>query len=186
MIIQKESLKLFLIVFILLTVIVIVNNRYQGARIEEKVDPLKNILERHEQGKKEAPKYYIAGLYDDDQVEIRNAEIGVRTFIGCVEFGSGGEIGKRRIDMRADCEILTSEDDTDGISGADKCRERYYDAPHPGTAWLVVPDGENFIWKRIDHLLRFQNEADNYWLTKDNGLEDLYMRRYNLCIGEKL
>lgn len=113
-----------------------------------------------------------------DEVFIVPGVIGIKTYIGCVEFGAGDTI-----------EIFNDEEckDFDEIEGImrlspKKCKAIFKDVPINGTAWLVTPQEYGYLWERIDHLLKFQNEKDE----QEAVVAEMYEKRFNLRVGEKI
>jgi hypothetical protein len=117
---------------------------------------------------------------------------GVKTYIGCVEFGPGGFS-----DTFSDI-MYNDFDEVEGVMrlGFEKCKAIFNDVPIPGTAWLVIPREKDYVWERIDHLLRFQNEAEHIAentssqdedskAVADKEIDDMYERRSNLSVGER-
>jgi hypothetical protein len=131
-----------------------------------------------------------ADTHNTDEIFVVPGAIGVKTYIGCVEFGSGD-------DTSTFCD--ESYEDFDTVEGImrlsfKKCKAIFNDAPIDGTAWLVIPREKDYVWERIDHLLKFQNEDDHIKEWEDSGCDDeisgeeeierMYKKRHNLRIGE--
>ena len=112
------------------------------------------------------------------EVFITIAGIGIRTWIGCVEFGSA--------DVNETYNMMLP-DTSFGLSDAE-CEKYYNDIPNEGTAWLVIPREKDYVWERIDHLLRFQNEDDyeDKYCPEDDYVDYLYFQRLNLRVGDSL
>ena len=110
---------------------------------------------------------------DNFEANIVPAVVGVKTYIGCIEFGRG--------DNNETYDYEGRDDEAMALYPTD-CEKIYFGIPQAGTAWLVVPrpDKGDYVWHRVDHMLKFQNEED--WC--DNHIEDLYEQRWNLCIDE--
>ncbi len=109
--------------------------------------------------------------YDDD-VYVIPAIFGVKTYIGCIEFGIGTDTETFEWDKPENSMKLNAK----------QCEEIYNDVPNDGTAWLVIPLEKDYVWERIDHLLKFQNEDDEQGVV----VAELYEDRFNLRVGEKI
>jgi hypothetical protein len=131
-----------------------------------------------------------ADTHNSDEIFVVPGAIGVKTYIGCVEFGAGDDVS---LFSDESCEDF---DCVEGIMRLSfkKCKAIFNDVPIDGTAWLVIPREKDYVWERIDHLLKFQNEDQhieeweesgcNYELSGKEEIERLYHKRLNLRIGE--
>ncbi len=111
------------------------------------------------------------------------AILGIKTYIGCVEFGPGDDH-----ESYDQCGYVGNWFTT----SQQECKAIYFDVPQDGTAWLVVPKENHYEWQRIDHLLRFQNEDEEYcdedsrYGCGPDDLDEFYLKRHNLCVGEHI
>lgn len=111
-------------------------------------------------------------------VYIVPAICGIKTYIGCIEFGFGDRCDETYDDAAGDWDMPSQL----MAMSKSQCKEIYKDIPNDGTAWLVTPGDRNYLWERIDHLLRFQNEEDE---EDDNfDIDALYEKRLNLREGQ--
>ncbi len=118
--------------------------------------------------------------YNDD-IFVVPSSIGIKTYIGCVEFGLGND-NKSFDDVLCDTEFPQQ---VMKLSKA-QCLSLFLDVPISGTAWLVTLKEYGYLWERIDHLLRFQNEKEYEEIDDDEEkyVAELYEARFNLRVGE--
>ena len=120
-----------------------------------------------------------ADSYNSDEMFIVPGAIGIKTYIGCVEFGPGDNNGATFSD-----ECCGDFDCVEGIMrlSSKKCKAIFQDIPINGTAWLVTPQEYGYLWERIDNLLKLQNEEDEQEVV----IAELYEKRLNLRVGERI
>ena len=83
---------------------------------------------------------FISRNTGDVLPDIRSGIRGITKYHGCVEFSAANyEVGSTTFSTKA------------------KCIAKYYDFPTASSAWLVTPQGKDYLWVDVTDKLAFSN-----------------------------
>ncbi len=89
---------------------------------------------------------YVSRDTGGNGVRVWPAIQGIKKYYGCVAYG----LGTSNITQASKCKCYNSMN-----LNKSECIEWYYDYPGGSQAWLVIPNGKDWLWTRVDYLIGF-------------------------------